>query len=53
MHTSLMWHPILLVFNNEDRSSIYTTNNDGNNIPPGRTPLEIVKYGNISTSHLT
>ena len=47
-----MWHPILLVFNNEERSSIYTANNDGDNIPPYRTPLEIVKYGDISAPHL-
>ena len=39
MHTSSMWHPILLVFNNEERLSIYTANNDGDNIPPCRTPL--------------
>ena len=52
MHTSSMWHPILLVFNNEERSSIYTANNDGDNIPPCRTPLEIVKYGDISAPHL-
>ena len=48
MHTSSMWLPILLAFNNEERSSIYTANNDGDNIPPCRTPLEIVKYGDIS-----
>ena len=56
-----MWHPILLVFNNEERSSIYkkkiaffffTANNDGDNIPPCRTLLEIVKYGDISAPHL-
>ena len=52
MHTSSMWHLILLVFNNEERSSIYTANNDGDNIPPCRTPLEIVKYGDISAPHL-
>ena len=39
-----MWHRIQLVFNNEERSA----NNDGDNIPPCRTPLEIVKYGDIS-----
>ena len=47
-----MWHPILLVFNNEERASMYTTNNDGYNIPPCHTPLEIVKCGDISASHL-
>ena len=47
-----MWHPILLVFNNEERSSTYTANIDGDNIPPCRTPLEIVKYGDISALHL-
>ena len=47
-----MWHPILLVFNNEERSSMYTSNNDGDNIPPCRAPLEIVKYGDISAPQL-
>ena len=42
----------LLVFNNEERSSMYTANNDGDNIPPCGTPLEIVKYGEISAPHL-
>ena len=28
-----MWHPILLVFNNEERSFIYTASSDGDNIP--------------------
>ena len=37
MHTSSMWHPILLVFNNEEKSSRYTANNDRDNIPPCRT----------------
>ena len=40
------------IVNNEERSSIYTANNDGDNIPPCRTPLEIVKYGDISAPHL-
>ena len=52
MHTSSMWHPILLVFNNKERSSVYTANNDGDSYPPCRTPLEIVKYGDISAPHL-
>ena len=43
MHTSSVWHPILLVFNNVERSSMYTANTDGDNIPPYRTLLEIVK----------
>ena len=47
MHTSRMWHPILLVFNNEERSSMYAANNNGDNIPHCRTPLEIVTYGDI------
>ena len=47
-----MWHTILLVSNNEERSSMYTTNNDRDSIPPCRTPLEIVKYGDISAPHL-
>ena len=45
-----MLHPILLVFNNVERSS--TANNDGHNIYPCRTPLEIVKYGDTSAPHL-
>ena len=52
MHTSSMWHLILLVFNNEERSSMYRANNDEDNILPCRTPLEIVKYGDISAPHL-
>ena len=52
MHTSSMWHPILLAFNNEERSSLYTANNDGDNMPPCLTPLEIVKYGDISGPQL-
>ena len=52
MHTSSMWHLILLVFNNEEKSSRYTANNNGDNIPSCRTPLEIVKYGHISAPHL-
>ena len=47
-----MWHPILLVFNHEERSSMYTANNDVDNIPSCRTPLEIIKYGDISALHL-
>ena len=47
-----MWHSILLLFNNEERSSMHTANNDRDNIPPCRTPLEIVKYGDISAPHL-
>ena len=41
-----MWRPILLVFNIEERSSMYTANNDGDSIPPCRTPLKIVKIVN-------
>ena len=52
MHSSSMLHPIFLVFNNEERSSMYTANNDGHNIHPCRTPLEIVKYGDTSAPHL-
>ena len=52
MQASSMCYPILLVFNNEGRSSMYTANNDGGNIPPCRTPLEMVKYGGISAFHL-
>ena len=52
MHTSSMWHPILLLFNNEERSSIYTANNDRDNIPPFCISLEIVKYSEISALHL-
>ena len=37
-----MWHPILVVFNNEDRSSMYTANYDGYNITPCRTLLEVI-----------
>ena len=49
MHTSSMWHSILLVFNDEVRSSMYTAINDRDNIPPCRTPLEIV---NMATFQL-
>ena len=52
MHTSSMWHPILLVFNHEEKSSMYTANNDGDNIHSCRTPLETIKYGGISAPHL-
>ena len=31
---------------------MYTTTNDGDNIPSCRTPLEIVKYGDISALHI-
>ena len=48
MHTLSLWHPILLVFNNIEKSSMYTKNNDGDNIPPCRTRLEKVKYDDIS-----
>ena len=47
-----MWHPILYVFNNEERSSMYTAKNDGDNVSPCRSQLEIVKYGDISAPHL-
>ena len=52
MHTLTMWHPILPVFNNKERSSMYTANNDGDNIPSCRTPLKIVKHDDILTLHL-
>ena len=47
-----MWHPILLVFNNEDRSSMYTANYDGYNITPCHTLLEVIKYGDVSAPHV-
>ena len=47
-----MWHPIMLVFYNEERSSMYTANNDGDNFLPGRNLLEIVKYDDISAPNI-
>ena len=51
MHASSMWHPICSYLTMK-RDHPYTANNDGDNIPPCRTPLEIVKYGDISAPHL-
>ena len=41
----------ILVFSNEESSSIYTANKGRDNVPPCRTPLKIVKYENFSIPH--
>ena len=35
---------MLLVLSNEEKTSLYIANKDGDNIPPCRTPLVILKY---------
>ena len=42
----------MLAISNEERSSMCTTDKDGDIIPPCETPFKTVKYDDISTSHL-